>query len=89
MNKEPHFVLDYEAGKYVLSIYAESKVDTTLLVLTPDGEWLANDDGPGTGQNPLLRFANPKSGKYTIWVGTLDKAPAPAVLKITEKKVGK
>ena len=86
--KVPDFILNYEAGKFTLTIYAESKSDTTLLIKTPDDKWVANDDGPGTGLNPLIRFENPKSGRYAIFVGTFGPEPAKAVLKISELKVG-
>jgi len=85
--KAPDFQLFYESGNFALTIYAESKADTTLLINTPDGKWVANDDGPGTGLNPLIKFANPKSGRYDIWVGTLEKGiTPPATLMITELK---
>lgn len=85
--KAPDFVLDYKAGKYKLTIYAEAVgADTTLLIRTPGGKFVANDDGPGTGLNPLITFARPESGLYHIWVGTLNQANAKASLKITELK---
>jgi len=43
--------------------------DTTLIVHTPDGRWLCNDDGGG-GTNPRLRIESPASGQYDIWVGS-------------------
>lgn len=84
--KAPDFVLDYEAGKYKLTIYAVSSADTTLLIRTPGGKLIANDDGPGTALNPLISFNNPESGRYHIWVGTYKKENAKAELKITELK---
>jgi hypothetical protein len=85
--KEPDFKLYYTAGEYQLTIYAESAADTTLLINLPDGTWVANDDGPGTGLNPLLQFKTPQSGRYDIWVGTLKKGETPdAKLFITERK---
>lgn len=85
--KAPDFQLNYTAGNFALTILAESKADTTLLINTPDGKWVANDDGPGTGLNPLIKFAKPKSGRYDIWVGTLAKGiTPPATLIITELK---
>ena len=72
-------------GAFTLTIYAESKADTTLLINLPDGTWIADDDSGGN-LNPLLKFANPQSGQYDIWVGTIGKDTAPAVLKITELK---
>ena len=86
--KEPDFQLNYTAGNFALTIYAESKKDTTLLIRLPDGKWVANDDGPGTGLNPLLKFAKPQSGRYDIWVGVFNKddGTPPATLFITELK---
>ena len=82
---EPDFRLNYTAGNFALTIYAESKADTTLLIKLPDGKWVADDDSGGE-LNPLLKFEKPQSGQYNIWVGTFGKDNAPAVLKITELK---
>ncbi len=81
--KAPDFSLTYTKGNFPLIIRAISKADTTLLINLPDGTWAANDDGGG-GLNPLLRFANPQSGRYDIYVGTFGKDLAPATLIITE-----
>jgi len=89
VGKKPDVRLNYTAGKYILTIYAECEADSTLLINTPDGKWIGNDDGPNTGLNPLLKFATPQSGQYDIWVGTLkggDKVFPPAKLFITELK---
>ena len=65
-----------------------SKADTTLLVNLPNGQWIANDDG-GDGLNPLIRLPQPPSGRYDIFVGTVDAKPAPAQLIITERKLSR
>src|SRR5207302_3954318 len=41
--KKPDFKLFYTAGEFPLTIYAESKADTTLLINLPDGTWVADD----------------------------------------------
>jgi hypothetical protein len=87
VGKVPDYRLNYEAGKYTLTIHVKSDADTTLLINTPDGKWIANDDGPGNGLNPLLKFDPPQSGRYDIFVGTLKDQNAPATLFITERKV--
>ena len=61
------------------------KGDTTLLVHTPDGKWVANDDG-GKGAAPEVTFASPKSGRYDVWVGTFKKQNDRGTLVISEKK---
>ena len=77
IGKAPDFRLIYQAGKYPLFIRADSKDDTTLLIKTPDGTWIVDDDSGG-GNNPMIKLANPKSGRYEIWVGTIEKGPTPA-----------
>ena len=86
--KKPDVRLNYTAGKYVMTIYAESEADTTLLINLPDGKWIGNDDT--NGLNPQVSFATPLSGQYDIWVGTIAKGDGktfpPAKLFITELK---
>lgn len=72
------------SGSLPLVISATSQVDTTLVVRTPSGEWLCEDDGGFEGFNPGMRIDNPMSGLYDIWVGTYGTQPAPAVLSISE-----
>lgn len=89
VGKKPDFRLNYTAGKFPLTIYAESDEDVTLLINLPNGKWVGNDDGPNTGLNPLIKFETPMSGQYDIWVGTIktgDKFFPPAKLSITELK---
>jgi len=66
----PDYRLNYTAGGLPLNIWVYSDVDTTLVVNGPDSRWACNDDGAGgNGVNPGLRWANPKSGVYDIWIG--------------------
>ena len=87
VSKEPDFRLEYKAGENVALIFrAKCTADTALLVNLPDGSWLADDDSGGN-LNPMIKIAQPKSGRYEIWVGTIEagKTP-PAVLSISEIK---
>ncbi|MCS7045616.1 MAG: caspase family protein [Gemmataceae bacterium] len=81
--KAPDFSLYYEKGQFPLIFYVQSVADTTLLINLPNGTWVADDDSGG-GLNPLVRIANPQSGRYDIFVGTFGKNPAPATLFISE-----
>lgn len=58
----------YTAGNFPITIWAESNVDTTLVINAPDGNWYCNDDT--SGRNPAIHFAAPDAGRYEIWVGT-------------------
>lgn len=79
----PSFELTYEAGGFPLVIQARSGADVTLMVNTPYGEWVCDDDGAG-GTDSEVRFNRPLSGVYDIWVGVFHGEPADAVLSITE-----
>ena len=82
--KAPDFKFHYTAGSSPLKIYVESKGDTTLLVRLPNGTWVADDD-TGKGNNPLVHFLKPQSGRYDIWVGTFGPKTVEATLKISER----
>lgn len=47
--------------------------DTTLIVHTPDGRWLCDDDGGGS-LNPSIELPAPPAGQYDVWVGSYDPA---------------
>ena len=79
----PDFSLQYTKGKYPLTFNVKSAGDTTLLINLPDGTWIADDDSGG-GLDPLIRIANPPSGRYDIYVGTYGKNIVAATLYITE-----
>ncbi len=81
---KPDVTLSYVAGtEYGLYVYAESVVDTTLIVLTPDG-WFCDDDSHGDF-NPGVQIGSPTTGDYMIWLGTYETGTAKAVLGISER----
>jgi hypothetical protein len=74
----------YSAGSLPLIFSADSSSDTTLVVNAPDGRWYCDDDS-GEGLNPSVRFNQPLSGRYEVWVGTYGSASVrSAVLGISE-----
>lgn len=81
----PDLIINYTAGTLPLAIYTDSDVDTTLLVYTPDGRWYCDDDS-GRGLTELLEWSNPRSGRYSIWVGTYSESNrgADATIYVTE-----
>jgi hypothetical protein len=66
----PDFVLNYTAGDWPLRVFVNSDADTTLLMRTPTGEVLCNDDTDGL--NPSLSLTTPVSGQYEVFIGTYD-----------------
>lgn len=85
VTRAPDVELNYTSGSLPLILSVDSQSDTTLVVNGPDGRWYCDDDG-GTGSlNPALRFNNPQTGTYDIWVGTYSSgASQPARLDISE-----
>jgi hypothetical protein len=83
--QRPSFTLRYTAGELPLYIGAVSDADTTIIVRTPNGEWVCNDDGGGA-LNPLVSWEEPRSGRYQIWVGRFgtQNETAPASVHISE-----
>lgn len=69
----PDYRLYYRAGGYPLTIYVNAPGDTMLLVNDPSAQWFCNDDANGT-LNPMIRFNNPRSGQYDMWVGTYNRS---------------
>ena len=78
----PDVTVNYTAGRYALSLYAESGTDLVLAVNAPDGRWYCDDDTDG--QNPRVTFERPLSGPYAVFVGTYGGGTANATLYTTE-----
>jgi hypothetical protein len=85
ISSAPDVRLVYSAGSLPLIISAASRADTTLVVNAPDGSWYCDDDGGNEGLNPSIRFDDPQTGRYEIWVGTYGSSQLePARLHISE-----
>jgi hypothetical protein len=80
--------VNYTAGVLDLYIYAESDGDTMLLILTPGGDVLCDDDSHGD-LNPLVHIEDPESGDYVVLVGTYSEGVSQqATLYISELAPG-
>ncbi|MFY0636420.1 hypothetical protein [Maricaulis maris] len=64
----PSLRLHYGSGGDMLRVFAMSNTDTSLVIQTPSGDWLCNDDAMG-GLDPILSLSSPQEGEYNIWVG--------------------
>ena len=81
---QPDFILDYEAGQFDLFVYATSSADTAIVLRAPDGKWHCNDDGANRGVDPTVQVRRPPSGRYAIWIGTIERGEADAELFLSE-----
>ncbi|WP_306015035.1 hypothetical protein [Oceanicaulis sp. MMSF_3324] len=81
----PDFSINYTSGSFPLIFTVDSDTDTTLVINGPDARWYCDDDGAESPLNPMVRFSNPQSGRYDIWVGTYSRqAGQPATLFVSE-----
>ena len=71
------------SGGSNLYIYGISGEDTTILINTPNGTWLCDDDSYGDG-DPIVVIPNAPGGRYDIWVGTYGDDLSPATLYLSE-----
>lgn len=79
----PDHQIQWSGSGALLRVYFVSDGDTTLIVRTPSGQFVCNDDFPG-GLNPLVDIANPAAGTYDVWVGTFGSDDViPGTLFIT------
>ncbi len=66
---EPDLILRLTDPPPTLRLGVEAAGDTTLVVHTPDGRWLCDDDS-GSSTNPRLVITGPLEGQYDVWVGS-------------------
>ena len=69
----PDFRLNWSGSTDYLTIFFtadDPDDDTVLIVRTPNGDWLCNDDANDDTFNPLLNLNNYPSGQFDIWIGT-------------------
>lgn len=83
ISNAPDYQVTYTAGGLPLVFRTRSGEDTTLVINAPNGSWRCDDDSYGDG-DAEVRFNNPQSGVYDVWVGTYGSEPASATLLITE-----
>ncbi len=83
VNAAPSYVVNYGGGD-TLRFYATADLDTTLIVRTPTGELLYNDDANGV--DPAVTASPAPAGAYQVWSGVHEgpRVPANVTLLVTE-----
>lgn len=81
----PDFEVFYQAGRRALVFSVrEAEGDTVMLIRGPDDDYYYDDDS--VGNDPVIRFENPKTGWYTVWVGTFGTRLLRAALAIAHER---
>jgi hypothetical protein len=86
VSAQPDYVFDWSGETKNLRVFFESELDSSLLVLGPNGLVACSDDyQAGANINPLVDLPNPAEGSYSVYVGRLNPAqPVEGTLTITE-----
>lgn len=69
----PDFRVQWTGSTAGLRMFFEAEEegqDAVILINTPSGEWLCNDDGHEFTVNPMLDLNGQGEGEYTIWIGS-------------------
>ena len=70
----PDYQVTYTSGdQSLLRFYfvPDTTGDATLIINTPDGEWVCGDDS-FEGLDPTVDFDDPEGGRYDVWIGSFD-----------------
>lgn len=70
VNANPTVRVNYTGEADFLKAFFYSDHDPMLLVRTPDGEYLCNDDINPLLLDPSVELQNPPQGEYALWVGS-------------------
>jgi heat shock protein HslJ len=86
INLNPVATVNWTGTADMVRAFFYSNGDATLVVSTPKGELLCNDNANNALLDPVVDIQNPPPGKYRIWVGTAAKNDLiPGVLVLTSK----
>lgn len=66
----PAVTVNYQGEADLLRAFFVSDGDTTLVVQTPDGDFLCNDDAYPVLLDPAVEITKPVQGVYNVWVGS-------------------
>lgn len=86
IDERPDVVLNWSEDETVdiLRIFFLSMGDPSMVVVTPDGNVVCNDDLNPLVLDPYLEFADPVPGRYAIFIGSFEgDATTPGFLVVT------
>lgn len=84
IHREPVVTVNWTGTTDFVEAFFVSDHDPTLVVATPDGQVLCNDNANPHLLDPVIEIPNPVEGTYRIWVGSADAGQLiPGVLVLT------
>ena len=86
INRQPVAKVHWSGEADMVRAFFYSDGDPTLVILTPDGKLLCNDNANEQLLDPFVEITKPVAGEYRIWVGSAAKNQLiPGVLVLTTK----
>lgn len=86
INRQPVVTVDWSGAADLARVFIVSDGDPTLVVLTPKGELLCNDNAHAQLLDPFVELEKPAAGEYRIWVGSAARNQlVPGILVLTTK----
>jgi putative hemolysin len=87
INTEPVVTVEWSGTAPFVKAFFVSDDDPTMVVGTPDGRLLCNDDANDQLLDPRIRIDDPITGTYKIWLGSYARNQLiPGVLVLTTKE---
>lgn len=84
ISRQPVVTVRWTGKADKVKTFYVSDSDPTLVVVTPDGRALCNDNANPQLLDPVIAIDNPITGTYKIWVGSADpRQLIPGVLVLT------
>ena len=88
VDEQANVVLNWTGESEALTIFVYSDSDPVLVIETPEGDFLCNDDLDQLVLDPAITLEDPAEGEYNIHVGSYDlDEPALGYLVVTEMDV--
>ena len=86
VNADPTVALNWTGEADFVEAFFYSDHDPVLVIQTPDGEFLCNDDANAQLLDPVVQIDDLTSGRYSIWVGAADEGHLlPGILVLTTR----
>ncbi len=84
----PNVEVNWSGDGDALHVFVYSDMDPVLVVETPEGDYLCNDDANEIVVDPLVTVEDPAEGSYKIYVGSFSQEePVLGFLALTELDV--
>jgi hypothetical protein len=84
--KNPALAVDYRGKAELLKVFFYSDGDPVLLIQTPDGKFVCNDNTSPALLDPTVTLTRPAQGRYNVWLGSaLARDLIPGFLAFTSR----